>query len=220
MTIVAQSTHDLLVREVAERYVRQGFSVQVEPGPSELPSFLHGFQPDLIVTTPEGKIVVEVKTHGRIQQSSKWQALKDVIEANEGWKFQLVMDNRRERELRSLDLPVLSREEVGTQLHASRQLADSGQFGAALIVAWATIEALLRKASRDQGISLPDQGPGPLITALYLDGNLSRAEFDTLMTTLNVRNNAAHGFQTNGLDRNLFDEVYRIAEDRLAKNIS
>src|SRR5204863_700424 len=61
MVNIVQSTHDRLVREVANRYIRQGYAVQIEPTDADLPPFLHGFLPDLIVTTPDDKIVVEVK---------------------------------------------------------------------------------------------------------------------------------------------------------------
>lgn len=217
MINIVQSVHNRLVREEADRYIRQGYSVQIQPTDAELPAFLHGFQPDMIVTTPEGKIVVEVKTRENVRPSGYWEELTRAVEKQTGWRFRLVLDNRREEELVGAEQPVISREQIDEQLLAARMLADLGILGGALLLTWATIEAVLREASRAQGLQLPNQGPGPLITALYTEGNLEREDYETLRRTLQARNQAVHGFQVENIDRSLIDQVQTIAKRLLDK---
>ena len=211
-----QSTHDRMVREVAERYIRQGYPVQIQPIEEDLPEFLRGFDPDLIVTTPEGSIVVEVKLRGRNHGLAYWQRLKEAVDQHPGWSYQLVVNNKREEELVGADMPLLTEDEVIVRLEASRQLADSGLLDSALVVAWSTLEAVLRAEGRAEGLLLPNQGPGPLITALYSEGSLEYDDFETLRRILDVRNQAVHGFRVENMDRSLVQQTQEITSRLLA----
>lgn len=216
MSGVRQSAHDRLIREVANRYIRQGYPVQVEPGPTDLPDFLSRFQPDLIVTTPEGKIVVEVKSRGKARQVDYWQALTDAINNQPGWEVRFVTDNQREEELFSAEQPILSQDEIEERLTASEQLARNGLLDSALLITWASIEALLRDASRKEKQILPNQGTGPLITWLYAEGGLDRADYDSLMSLLKFRNQAVHGFRVEQISPTLVEQAQSMAR-RLLK---
>ena len=207
MANVTQSAHDRLVRETAERYIRQGFSVDIEPLQEDLPDFLQRFRPDLIVTTPEGKIVVEVKYRGKVRRVEYFKELGEAISAHPGWTFQLVVDNKREEELAGIDMPVLTEEEVRTRLEASQQLADQGLLDSALVMAWSNLEAVLRAESRAEGLSLTNQGSGPLITALYSEGSLEEEDYETLRRILSARNQAAHGFRLENMDRSQVEQI-------------
>jgi hypothetical protein len=205
-----QTTGYRLVREVAERYKRQGYPVQVEPPDEDLPDFLKGYHPDLLVTTPERKIVVEVKASGKQRGLDYWQKLKAAIDSQPGWSFQFVVDNKREEELKGIDMPVLTRDEITARLEASQSLADNGLLDSALIVAWSTLEAVLREESRAEGLSLPNQGPGPLITAMYTEGSLELEDYDTLTRILAARNQAVHGFRVENMDRSFVEQVQNV----------
>jgi hypothetical protein len=211
MQFIPQSAHDRMVREAADRYIREGYPVQIMPLDADLPDFLKGYRPDLIVTTPEGCIVVNVKTRGVTRTPEEQERLKKVIEGRPGWRYQYYLDNRREEELVTAEQPVLTPEEIEARLQASRQLADSGLLDSALVVAWSSIEAVLREASRVEGLSLPNQGAGPLVTALYAEGDLERDDYLALMQILKVRHQAAHGFRTEAIDRSLLERAQEIA---------
>lgn len=211
MQIIPQSAHDRMVREIADSYIRQGYPVQIMPLDTDLPDFLRGFQPDMIVTTPEARIVVHVKTRGNGRSSEYWEGLKRAVETQPSWRLEYVLDNRREEELVTTEQPVLTAQEMEARLQASQQLAELGLFDSALVVTWAAIEAALREASRTEGLQLPNQGAGPLITALYTDGDLEREDYTALMLMLKVRNQAVHGFRVEGIDRSLIDRAQEIA---------
>lgn len=217
MTTVIQSAHDRLVREVAERYIRQGYPVLVEPLESDLPDFLKGFRPDLIVKTPEGNLVVEVKLKSNAVASANMQGLIEAVKSHPDWRFHLVVDNKREDELLGAEMPVLFQDEVQARLQASQQLADAGLLDSALLIAWTALEAVLREQGRAEGLFLPNQGPGALITALYTEGSLEYEDYATLNTILSARNQAAHGYRVPDLDRSLVEQIQTIANRMLSQ---
>jgi hypothetical protein len=210
MQIIRQSAHDRLVREMADRYIRQGCLVQIAPLNADLPEFLRGLQPDMIVTSPEGHFVVNVKARDAVWSEEYWEKLKNTVDAHPGWHYTLVLNNRREEELFTAEQPVLSAEEIEQRLMASQQLADNGLLDSALVIAWSAVEAALWKSSRRQGLQVPNQGPGPLITVLYSEGNLSRKDYDALMSILKARIQAARGFKFEPIDRSVIDQVQQI----------
>ena len=212
MPVVIQSTAYRLLREAADQYIRQGYSVQIQPLDEDLPPFLKGFRPDMIVTTPDGHLIVEIKSSSGKRDTGYWQQLEKALEGHSGWRVQLVLDDRRAEEMIGATQPVLSPEEREARLCASRQLADDGLLDSALVVAWTALEAELRDSSRAQNLNIPNQGPGPLITVLYAEGDLEREDYDALMQILDAYKEAAHGFRSDRLDRSLLDQAQSIAQ--------
>lgn len=217
MTTVIQSARDRLLREVADDYIRQGFPVQIEPAPAELPEFLREYRPDLVVTTPQGHIVVGVRSERDIRDADYWRRVQEAVDAHADWRFQFVVDSRREKELLGTELPVLNGEEAELRLLASQQLADSGLLDSALVVAWSTLEGVLRAVSREEGLELPDQGSAPLITAMYAEGSLERSDYDALMRILRARNKAVHGFRVQDMNRSFVEQTQEITRRLLAQ---
>ncbi len=211
MVSITQSSHDKMLREIADRYIRKGYAVQIQPSDDQLPDFLRGYRPDMIVTTPDDNMVVEVNSKSKVRQSNYWEQLKGAIDMHPGWRLQFVMNSKREEELRGLDQTILSDQEIQTRLQAAQNLADSGLLDSALLVVWSTLEATLRQIGRADGLELPNQGAAPLITTLYTNGDLEREDYDSLMEILEARNQAAHGFRVENLNRSLFDKAQQIA---------
>ena len=216
MIEIVQPTRDRLIRELANRYANQGYAVQIAPTDAELPEFLRGFCPDMILTNPHEKIVVEVQARGASRPESYWKELKNAIAQQQDWKLQLALNNRREEELQGIIQPILTKEQIEAQLQASQSLAESGLLGGALVLVWSALEAILRKASRDQGLELANEGPGPLVTTLYADGDLTRTDYLALSASLRARNLAVHGFQGEEINQSLVDQLQKIAR-RLTK---
>lgn len=212
-----QSVHARLIREAADDYIRKGYSVIIKPRDEELPSFLESFDPDMIVYTPEGSFVADVKIGDRVRGEEYWKRLHEAIKTQPGWQSVFITDNGREQELVQAEKPVISPEEVESRLQTGQQLAEQGLLDSALIVIWAALEAVLRDLSRKEGLHLPYQGSAPLVTAMYTQGSLERSDYDTLMAILEARNQAAHGFQVENLERSLVEKAQKIAQRLLRK---
>lgn len=211
MASAMQSVHERLVREAADSYTRQGYYVRTSPSEKEMPDFLKGFKPDMIVRLPDGDhIVVQVKSSGAMRDSEQWQQLKNAVEANPGWRLELVLNNRREQELITASQPLLSLEEVEARVLAGRQLAEQGLLDGSLLITWSALEALLRRICQQKKVKLPDQAPATLVTMLVSEGFLNRENYQPLMQILPVRNQAAHGHQPELLNRALVEQLHAI----------
>jgi hypothetical protein len=193
---VFQAAGNRLLREIAQDYIRQGYPVTIRPLPEDLPEFLREFDPDLLVTTPESKVVVEVKGSGKLRPDGFFERLHEAIQAHPGWSTEFILDYNREKELREAFLPVLTFDEIQERLEAGQQLVEAGLLDSALLVTWSGVEGMLRQMTAYENITVPNQGAGALITLLYSEGSLSRADYDKLKKMLEIRNLAAHGFQT------------------------
>ena len=88
MTLIMQSVHDRLVQEAADNYTRQGYYVLVSPSENDLPDFLKGFQPDMLVRLPNGdQVIVQVKSNRASRNGEQWQKLRDAVETHSGWRL-------------------------------------------------------------------------------------------------------------------------------------
>lgn len=81
--------------ELAEEYRKKGYEVLMPPKPEELPDFLRGYSPDMIVRRGEEAIVIEVKSRTSIASAQYLQGLAQAVEEHPGWRVELVMTNRR-----------------------------------------------------------------------------------------------------------------------------
>jgi hypothetical protein len=210
-----QSASDRLLREIADDYIRQGYAVIIRPLIEDLPEFLHEFHPDLLVITPEEKIIVEVKGSDKPRPEGFFERLDKAIQSHPGWRHQFVLSNAREKELREAFLPMLTEEEIEERLEAGQRLVEQGLLDSALLVTWGAIEGTLRRMASYEKLMIPNQGAGALITVLYTEGSLSRADYDDLMRTREIRNRAAQGFQVCDITPKTIETARKIAMRQL-----
>jgi hypothetical protein len=217
MPVALYSPGDRLLSEVAESYIRKGYPVTIKPLEEDLPEFLREFRPDLLVITPEEKVVVEVKGSDKLRPEDFFERLEKAVQAHPGWSYRFVLHNVREKELKEALLPALGFDEIRERLDAGEQLASSGLLDSALVVIWSAVEGTLRQMAADEKLTIPNQGPGALITILYSEGSLSREDYDVLKRLLEIRNRAAHGFQVSDITPETVATARKIATRLLNK---
>ena len=185
--------HGTAIQSLAARYRQEGYEVVIEPRESELPEALRPFRPDLLARRGDELVVAEVKT--RRPRGDAWHKVERLAEVARS------LPNTR------LDLVVLDdtadgpeaagREwgapEVTRALAQAEDLIERGATAPALLLLFAALEAQLRAKAVLEGISVPARGVGPLISALTIEGVLSRKDYRALMDALAVRNAVAHG---------------------------
>jgi len=88
-------------------------------------------------------------------------------------------------------LEVVSKAEINGSLATVGKLIELGERKAALLMSWATFEAIGR-ALLPKRFERP-QSPGRLIEVLAMDGQLLPNEADTLRTLADLRNRLIHG---------------------------
>jgi Holliday junction resolvase len=142
--------------EIAREYRKLGYEVILEPKRSQLPEFLASFQPDMLAKNNIETVVVEVKSRETLSQSAHMAALASVIQQHEGWRFELVVTNPREKSarIRIQDInDLLTTQDIIYRLNEARTLSNKEYGEAAFLLAWSATEATLRRAASQHRIS-------------------------------------------------------------------
>jgi nucleotide-binding universal stress UspA family protein len=187
------------VRQVLDQVVPQlqekGYTVYLEPSRDLVPSFLEGYRPDAIALRADKNLAIEVLVEGSAAKSRE-ERLKQRFKDRSDWELRVYYVRPIER--RS-GLPVMTREAIDASLTSIEKLVASGPELAALVVGWATFEALGRALSPDKFARA--QSPARLIEVLASDGSVTPSEADFLRTLANLRNRTVHGIVDQKVDR-------------------
>ena len=193
MNIVEES------RQVLEQLVPQleaeGYTVFIEPSRQLLPPFMEGYIPDAIALKSNKNLAIEVIVEG---PSAKLKAdrLKGRFDNAKDWELRVyyVRPTGRKEALQAM-----TKEVVDTSVASVETLTSEGHISAALLIAWATFEALGR-ALIPEKFARP-QSPARLIEVLATDGLITPSEADMLRKLANVRNQLIHGNLNPSVDR-------------------
>lgn len=189
------------IRELVREYSAKGYRVVLQPGTSKLPKFMKSFNylPDLIVYGKNEKLVIEVRSSSTISDAERFSHIADSIRNQKGWDFVLVMTNPKAKSTVEPSGTIPGYQYALQQLAEAEQVLSAGAGGgfrnAALLVAWAGLEAairytLSRQYERDKPVSLPT-----LVRDAGMYGVISRRDSEFIEGSMKVRNSIAHGYQ-------------------------
>lgn len=203
------------IQALAEEYRVQGYEVAVEPPPHELPDFLSGFQPDLIVTRGGETTVIEVKSRRSLAAETQARQIARLVEGRLGWRFELVIISSE-----PLDSPgSVAFDQAGVQraLEEARSLLTNGYTGPALLSGWAALEAALRLLLDVEGVELRRPTPAHSLKQAVEEGLISRDDYRSLSALMEGRNAMAHGFESESVSSanvsDLLDQAQRLLNE-------
>jgi hypothetical protein len=195
MTIDTQNRRERQrVLELIQEYRAKGFTV-LEPGsPEELPMFMrsHGYVPDLIVRSTKENLVVEVKSSESVASLDALSDVSELVNAQEGWHFVLVLTNPRQE--KSSATPMPSRSKVLELLERAKHigsLEDPALLEAWFIYAWVAAEACLDLLSVRQE-KARKMGALTYIRDLAMQGELDRKDAQRLERLYKTRSAFLH----------------------------
>ena len=195
------------IRQYADWYTRQGYTVSVQPRPRDLPAFLRPLAPDMIVARDGENIVVEVKTSSPAT-FEKVQRLARALEHRAGWTLQVVYADLADPEWEppaQLPKPADLRARLESLVTAQ---TDDDQSRLQVLLLWSIIEAAARHRLAAVGISPTDRiSSSALIKMLVTEGIVEEEQYTLLRRGLAVRNAIAHGFLNQPIDPNLLDAL-------------
>lgn len=200
----AQTTERVLLERLVPDLESQGYDVFVHPNKQIVPPFLGAYIPDLIALRDDKNLVIEIKHRsGRAEA-----ALEEVVKRFEGqdrWEFRIVWINPND----SQDgLTLQSRETISTRLKEISLLLGAGFANSAMLLAWATFEAIGRKLMPKE-FARP-QSPGRLVQVLAQEGHITPDEGDVLRQLVNLRNRFIHGELTVAISRPQVESFVKI----------
>jgi hypothetical protein len=192
------------VRRVARQYQDEGYDVIVQPQQDQLPSFAAPFPVDMVATKGDEHVIVAVKMH-RKDLSSDLQItrLAEITNAQPGWSLDVVVlepETPIERAAREAREP--SDEQLAESLQSADEMTENGHVDLASVIAWAGLEAAMRKVASEAGFA-GRTAPDDLLRTLYSNGFLSREQFDRLNESYKIRTQVVHGLVPPKLDPEL-----------------
>ena len=200
MSLPETSEADVL-ESLLPKYQAEGFDVFVNPSPSILPPFMQTYRPDAVALRSDRKIAIEVvrSTGG---SAEKIRELQSLFAPQSDWELRVFYVSPLTSEKA---LEVASRPAIKSAIQRVLDLKRDGHKLPAVIMAWATLEALGRALLPGQ-LGRP-QTPARLIEVLASAGYLTPQEADTLRAAISLRNAAVHGGLDPIVDERLLDQL-------------
>jgi uncharacterized protein YutE (UPF0331/DUF86 family) len=194
-------------RALAEEYRSRGYEVIEEPSPAQLPDFLSGYRPDLLVRKGDEAIVVEVKSRSSLAKDAQIRDLAQLLQTKPHWNFELVVLGEGERISTPEGARPFERDDILRRLEAAEKLLESGFSEAALLLAWSTLEATVRLLIEKEGIVLDQLTPPSILKQAVMNGVIARDVYNFLTNVRKYRNALVHGFKTIDFDPALVSEL-------------
>jgi hypothetical protein len=182
------------IESLAAEYRAKRYEVRVRPSVDDLPSFLKEFRPDIIATSPEGNVVIEVKPYPQFD-AEEARELAEVVERNPGWRFDVMLLNPPV----APDIPAQEHladdEQVTRMLNNAETLSKEGHVEAAGLMAYSALETILRRLAQSEAPQIERQASSRVLKELYSLGKIHPDAFEKLLPLMEFRNAVAHGFQ-------------------------
>jgi hypothetical protein len=182
-------------RVLAEEYRRKGYEVVEEPSQEQLPDFLSGYRPDLLIRKGDEAIVVEVKSRTSLAQETQVRELARLLRTKPGWNFELIVVGEEERLRAPEGAHPFDRDDILRGLEAAEKLLQAGFADAALLLAWSASEATVRLLTEEEALVLERLAPLYILKQAVMHGVVSREEYHFLTKVLEYRNALVHGFK-------------------------
>jgi hypothetical protein len=208
------------LERVAQLYHSEGYAVTLHPASDHLPSFAAGFRVDILATRTDGNVFVGVvRDRSELEAHPDISRQANVTNRQPGWRYDLEVvgkDDPLRRLTRDAREP--SDQEIDESLGEAERLAQAGYLRAALVLAWAAVEASMRRVADDGKRSTLRTTPRELLGTLYGNGFLSRPDFDNLNAAFRLRSEIVHGLVPPSIDLALIDGTVRVARRLLTTN--
>ena len=192
-------------RALAEKYRGQGYEVIEEPSEEQLPTFLAGYQPDMLLrkADEEEAVVVEVKSRVSLTKQPEIIELARLLRTQPGWRLDLVVVDVGEQLEALGDAHPFNKEDILRGITEAERLLASEFAEAALLRAWSAAEPTVRLLAESEGLLTGRSKPIHLIKQAVMNGVVSRADYNLLLQSLRHRDALAHGFMRPDFDPTL-----------------
>jgi uncharacterized protein YutE (UPF0331/DUF86 family) len=181
------------LEQIASEYRRKGYDVAIHPREDHIPAFLRPFQPDLVAMSDGDNVVVEIKSSPELASESIIK-LAEVVEAQSGWRFELVVVNPPVAHEVPMHGALAADDRVESILREAQALYRERRYDAAAMMAWSAAEAIFRRVAQANGIEAERKSSGSVLKQLYTSGLIDADQYDVFSRTMEFRNAFAHGF--------------------------
>ncbi|HFJ9378300.1 hypothetical protein [Bacillus thuringiensis] len=186
------------IKEVANQYIQKGYTVFIDPVSHDIPDFLKNFSPDIIAISNDDKVIIEVKSKTTLIHSKELESMANLINQQDGWRFELVVTNSKNLENENQE--ELSLNAVINMLTEAEKLLEYDFLNASFIIAWSAFETVVRNKLKQENVKSEYTNISQSIKNLYTFGLVSKQEYDFLQNQFKIRNLVVHGFKSPYID--------------------
>ena len=209
------------LERLAQQYRSEGYAVITHPDTAHLPGFAADFAVDMLATRGHEKVLIQAKRdRADLKQDLRAPRLAEITNQQPGWRYDLVVlgqDNPLRRITHMSGEPTV--EQIGQMLGEAERslLVDSPR--AAFVLAWAVLEAAMRRAAQRFGLNgkIGTQ-PALLVRELYTSGRISPEDFRRLEEARRMRAEIIHGLCPSNVDAAAVQSVLDMARRLLAES--
>lgn len=206
MTSVLGSSEAEVIENLLPRYRAEGFDVYINPSPSILPPFMQEYRPDAVALRSDKKIAIEV-IGSSTGSAQKIRTLQSLFADQNDWELKVFYASPASS---SSVLAIASAPTINESIQRIVELKESGHVSPALVMAWATLEAIGRALL--PGPFQRAQTPARLVEVLGSEGYLTPEEADIVRTAISVRNAVVHGQLESKVDPKMLEGFVAVLE--------
>lgn len=205
MAVSESSRERAVLENLRERYEGEGYEFFPYPPSDLLPPFLEDYRPDAIAVGPTGRVAIEVKQNRRQANSARLSRVASLFSSHPDWRFVVVYSDDNARAERSLSRP--SRRDLERELSTVETLVRQGQSRAAIVLAWAALEAAARLLLSAPEATSPPRSPRQVLEELEREGFLDRETSKSLWEEVPLRNAIVHGDLATEIESSAIDQL-------------
>jgi len=165
----------------------QGYEVFLQPSGNLLPPFFRGHTPDAVALSDRKNLAIEIARETP-EARHRLQELSSAIKGHANWELRVFwVTPRTSGAALSIQPPAKLKERI----QEARKLWMETHYGSALLIGWATFEAICR-ALMPRNFARP-QTPSALVEFISSEGYVSPSESDRLRSLAQLRSEFIHG---------------------------
>jgi uncharacterized protein YutE (UPF0331/DUF86 family) len=176
-----------VLENIVPQLEAEGFEVIMRPARHRLPPFMQSYSPDAIALREDKNLAIEVLAKGT-SSTKNLGKLRDLLAGHKDWELRVYWISPSNT---PKPIEPASAKDIGRAIETIERLTSEGLQAPALLMAWATLEALGRALLSDRLVR--PQTPGRLVEVLASEGYVTPTEADRLRTVAATRNLIAHG---------------------------
>lgn len=176
-----------ILRAVVPELEAQGYDVFLQPSKTYLPKFFGSFVPDAIALSEKKNLAIEIAQETP-EARQHLQQLTSLLKGQPKWELRVFWVTPTSSRP-SISVQPITRVREG--IKEAEGLWSGGHYGSALLIGWATFEAICRALMPDS--FAPPQTPARLIEVISSEGYVTPTEADRLRSLAQLRNLFIHG---------------------------
>ena len=195
------------------QYEEKGYAVYLNPGRELIPSFMEGYMPDAIALGDPKNVAIEVKLQRKTESDKHLFAVAERFRNQPKWEFRIVYAN--EEALEDFASGASTLPAIRSQLDEAESLSNAGHQRAALILAWAALEAVAVSLRGSETTGQSAMNPRQMLELLEHLGRISFEQGKTVRNLIKARNAVVHGNYSQDVEKTDVNAVIAAARNAL-----